>query len=520
MPLSDAMVVGEPVLPSTEFADPHFIDDFQSGLDLASPANENTTGKYSDKHWLHGCNLEGGWAEDIVVNKEWQKYTSVTDPAPDGWSPFQTTSEGLIVTAREIPDTAAYKAWGTGKRYDEKFDGSDMFEGDYGGRSNIPGTEGVDWIVEGDGRVHWLRFPLKWQTGTINTGNGRAGIDQGEFRCIAKYPPGSQFVAGGDIRQQSCTFAALWLIQQFYVGKGRNGQILTPSRTHYPFTGSDLINELDPGENGGFDPYTNHNSRHVHDGPTFQLLSDGEAIYNGKTLDLTNEYFDLRCHITPEKIGMGIGPAGSTPEYTRIIDTPRPFRETSRTYQLDPANAATVQYANGVPIETGEQLSAGGDPLTMQMMFLLTLAMDGRWLRDRMQWERQTILDRGYTYPPYAVDGDGLRTSSMTLKHVSMSRLFDAQFTRRDGSLYEPYKGLRSDFTVAIAPGLVEGLPGQRAIATPAPGVDLSGRTVHWEATPPILSFDPPTSLQPVVRPIDGSITVPEQSVAIKCVVD
>ena len=450
MPVSDGMILGEAALGPEHFNAPHFQDGFTSLPSLPSASDPNNTGKFDDEHWLIGKSLEGGWADGpelsgIVLNKEEQLYTSTRRPSPDGWSPFETSSEGLIIRAREIPNTPTMLAWGIGKRYGEQvangsngYGGQDLFLSDFASAADVPGTEGVDWFAESDGRIRFDRYQLRWQSGILSTGNGRASIDQGEVEFVARVPAGSIWSSIASVTEQSCAFAALWLIEQFIVGTGRNQQPLANGLTHYPYTGGNLINELDPGEFGGFDPYTNHNSRHVYDGFPLSLISDGEAKYIAG-LNMQQEFVRIKCHITPEKIGMAIGPADGVCRYTRIMPTPRAFKETRREYELVSPYSDQVVFDGGLEVERGD-LMIDGQIMTRRMMALMNVAMDGRWLRERMIWERDTILNRGYTYPAYATQ-DGLLTCQMTVRSISMRALTEAKFLKADGGFFEPHKG-------------------------------------------------------------------------------
>lgn len=449
MPASDGIVVGEAAIDSSYFNAPHFEDNFATLPGLPSASDPNNTGKFDDEHWLIGKDFEGGWADGpdlcgIVVNKEKAVYTSSRRPSPDGWSPFESTSEGLAIRAREVPDTTQMKQWAIGKRFGEKpadgsngYGGQDLFVSDFASEADIPGVKDYDYFIEGDGRIRWDRFQMDWQSGILHTGNYRAGIDQGEIEFVAKVPAGSLWMAGGSVTDQSCAFAALWLIEQFKVGTGRNLQPRTSGLTHYPFTGSHLLNELDPGEFGGFDPYTNHNSRHVHDGVPLALVTDGEAKYIAG-LNMQFEFVRIKCHITYEKIGMAIGPADGICKYTRVINTPRAFKETRREYELEDPESPNVVFENGVAVERGD-LTIDGDIQTRLMAGLMNVAMDGRWLRERMIWERQTILNRGYTYPAYNIV-DGLKQCEMVVRSIKMSALTEAKFLKADGGFYEPHK--------------------------------------------------------------------------------
>ncbi len=449
MPASDGIVLGELAIAASYFNAPHFEDGFTSLPGLPTAANPNTTGKFCDEHWLHGKKLEGGWADGpelggFAVNKEKHRYTSSRAPSPDGWLPFETSSEGLKIIARRVPDTPAMKQWAIGKRYGEKpvdgtnyAGGQDLFVSDFASEGDIPGIKDYDYFIEGDGRIRWDRYQMDWQSGILNTGNYRASIDQGRFEVVGKVPIGAIYSSSGSILDQSTAFAAIWLIEQFKVGTGRNLQPLDSGNTHYPFTGSHLLNELDAGEFGGFDPYTNHNSRHVHDGTPLQLVSDGEAKYIAG-LNMQQEFVRIICDITPEKIGFAIGPADGACKYTRVIDTPRAFKETRREYELESPNSGTVVTEGGIAVELGD-LIIDGQIQRRQMMALMNVAMDGMWLRDRMMWEYQTILNRGYAYPAYA-EVDGLNQCHMTIRSISMSALTEAKFLKANGGYYEPHK--------------------------------------------------------------------------------
>ena len=105
----------------------------------------------------------------------------------------------------------------------------------------------------------------------------------------------------------------------------------------------------------------------------------------------------------------------------------------------DPNNdRVVVRNSEGQFVPIGEQLDEQGQPKLQEMMPIINMAFDGKWLLDGMDFNR----DQEPPYDTYDRLPDGRRFSDMVVKHCSISPLINAQFSRMDGQIYQPYREL------------------------------------------------------------------------------
>jgi hypothetical protein len=470
MPLSDAAIVGAPIVAESNFGD-GFRDDFNT-LDIETSTEAgNRSGKWklgfihanmAANGFTYGSDENAANGDNFVhaaINFETQVYEDTRKPNPTGATSFAIDNGVLKITSRLV-NAGAETEWAKVKDYN----------------LNPDGTLGT-----------FVRDKqAKYTSGMIST-YGRFAMSFGRFRWKVKTPYGA-VGNSADVNARSAVFPApAWLLQDIPYGCDINGEPfgdgLTTYRPARP-NGGGIGHEIDVDENFGESATDLHQTVHAHPAGTPQGTSDSSPLTLSRSQDLRSAWRVSGADVFPEKIAFFVDGV-----YTHIVATTDevanglPIYEPQVGAEYDP-----VMDSDGHARVIGRQTHADGSTRYMCHVMISNLARDGKYPRDLAK----QVVDAGGTLPAH------LDTVDMEIDYAEARPLLvdnpDAYPMRINGvpttvGAVTAIAATNPRLVIHMQPAIRQGRPAQQIVGIPKDGYDPTGKTFTWASSAPELTF-------------------------------
>jgi len=371
MPISDAIVVGQPKLDSAFFGNGYEVD-FKNaslkGLIDDNPEASSRGGKINRGFYMCNAGLTGAtWGRGLrgpaQINKEQQMYPDELFRHKYNYSGLRTGPHGLTMTSR-------HKNGG----YEDDFTRVKGYE------VNPDGSSGA--FLQ-DLKVDYL--------GEMISSYGLHSQSFGEWEATLRMPYGA-VPHPNDATQRRTAFPAWWLLQDIPWGRDIAGNRFVPHDPQHLFMPAKfglggVMTELDIAEGFGYERNAIHSTMHHHEEGVVGTQSDPRTV--PVDFDIFLDWFVAGIHVTVEKIGVYINGV-----YTSVWDTPPEIGLGMRIPTFDPA---TPYIATGFSslYQNHDNVS---DRRYMQFCWLLNVARDGGITRDLAQ----LTYNDGYEMPHHS----------------------------------------------------------------------------------------------------------------------
>lgn len=437
MPVSDGMVVGQPIISASHFsASSGYTADFSQPLTtiFGTQSGMNT----SDGQLLPGGINSGvlGYAtiagsNNNQVNGEQQVYYGPNSNVTDHLVAFEKRGTALAVKSW-LATSADEEAHYVG--YHVLANGEFATGADFTAANGFPNGIPTDWgdvITEsGSDRKLFTKRPARFVSGAFSS-EGRFGASFFRLACEceaptggrdrANTPPRSQSVSqqyglvqpkdiGASIDDVDAQFPAIpWTLQYVRKGADINGDPTDDGETHTP--GNQAAKgprpELDIMEIFGDSSTAVQQTMHYYvqghtnaNGQPDQIISKESPAPTVNDVRQRNEY---GMDVTPEKIGWWVRKFGeSIAYYTRVVDTPASLANPLPIYEKDDQFDYLPKMSGDNAVILGTQKHPDGADRYMYHALYCTYARNGKFVRDFV-FDKATHHDANYrnTLPAY-----------------------------------------------------------------------------------------------------------------------